>query len=60
MHYANAFNEHSSQAYKDKFKQWGMEKNINAQNMEFMLGKASKRQRERNVKSSFLMRNQNR
>jgi hypothetical protein len=59
MHYTNAFNEHSSRAYKDKLKQWGMEKNINAQDMEFMLGKASKRQRERNVKTAFLIRNRN-
>jgi hypothetical protein len=36
-----------------------MEKNISAQDMEFMLGKASKRQRERNVKTSFLNRNRN-
>lgn len=58
MHYANAFNEHSPRAYKDKLKQWGMEKNISAQDMEFMLGKASKRQRERNVKTAFRNRNQ--
>jgi hypothetical protein len=36
-----------------------MEKNISAQDMEFMLGKASKRQRERNVKTAFLNRNRN-
>ena len=59
MHYANASNEHSPRAYKDKLKQWGMEKNISAQDMEFMLGKASKRQRERNVKTAFLNRNSN-
>jgi len=46
MHYANAFTEHSSRAYKDKPKQWGIEKNISTQDMELMLGKASKRQRE--------------
>jgi hypothetical protein len=37
-----------------------MEKNVNAHDMELMLGKASERQREGNAKTAFLIENRNR